>query len=109
MTPAELAVRVLRKIKVLGANETASAEDLAVATQSVLDAHNALEVQRLTRWTLQDIPRQVELGYVLMAAYLAADEFVVPKEPEWMGQGLRTVQAFVHIPLERDITYGQDF
>lgn len=98
-TPAELAVRMLRKVKVLGATETASAEDLAVAVQAVTDAHAVLNVAGLLRWTLADIPREVELAYVLIAAHLAADEFVVPKEPGWMVSGVGMVQQYVHLPL----------
>lgn len=36
-TPADIAVRALRKLKVIGATETASAEDLALMTQSVIE------------------------------------------------------------------------
>lgn len=109
MTPEELAVRVLRKIKVLGANETASAEDIRDALQAVKDAHAALQVQDLVRWTLADIPAEAEVGYVLMASYLAADDFVVPKDEAWMGQGLRHIQALVHIPATDNGCYIADF
>lgn len=108
-TAAELAERVLRKLKVLGAVETASPEDLNVAMQAVTDAHNTLDGHRLLRWTLQDIPKQVDLGYVLMAAYLCADDFVVPKDPGWMVQGMGVVQTFVNIPADCGPTYVEDF
>jgi hypothetical protein len=97
-TPAELAVRVLRKLKVIGATETASAEDLQLATEGIHEAHQVLKNQSLAEWTLQDIPQEVELSYALMGAYLKADDFVQPKDAGWMATGIANVQAFVHVP-----------
>lgn len=98
----DLGTRVLRKLKVLGANETPSPEDLALANEKLRTAHYALEVERIVRWTLNDIPPQVENAYVLLGAYEAADDFTVPKEPTWFLQGMRQVQAWVHIPAQPD-------
>lgn len=102
-TPADIATRALRKLKVLGATETASAEDLALSTQSVTDAHNVWSGQGLTRWTLDTIPQEVELAYVLMSAYLAAPDFVQPQDPAWPGQAAAMVQTFVNLPTTGDV------
>lgn len=100
MTPAELAVRVLRKLKVLGASETADAGDLDAAIQGVKDAHQYFSTEGLSRWTLNDIPQAVETGYVNVGAFMCADEFLQPKQPEWFSLGLKAVQAYVNIPYE---------
>lgn len=107
-TPAEIAVRALRKLKVLGATETASAEDVALAVQSVKDAHNVWTGQGLTRWTLDTIPQEVDLAYSLFAAYLAAPDFVQPQEPAWPAQAAAIVQTFVNLPTSGDV-YAEDF
>ncbi len=78
-TPDEIATRALRKLKVIGATETPSAEDLALALQSVRDAHNTWAVAGLLRWTLDTIPEEVDLAYVLFSAYLMAPDFVQPQ------------------------------
>lgn len=107
-TPAEIAVRALRRLKVLGASETASPEDLALALQRVTDAHNVLDTQNLLRWTLNDIPMQVEMAYEQMVSYLAAGDFVQAKDSAWMAQGIGQVQAFVQLRPAGPI-YAEDF
>lgn len=92
-----LGVRVLRKIKVIGALDPAEAEDMAVALEKIDAAHQALIVERICQWTLADIPRSVEEAYVLLAAYLAADDFTLPKDANWWLQGMRQAQANANI------------
>lgn len=101
--PEELAVRALRKLKVLGATETASSEDLELAVQGVRDAHNLFSGQGLLRWTLDDIPEDVDLGYVLMAAFFMAPDFVQPQEASWASGGLGIIQNYVNLPTSGDI------
>jgi hypothetical protein len=109
-TVEELAVRVLKKIKVLGATETANDDDRAEAVQAIKDAHYALSVETVLRWTLADIPKEVEMPYVLIGAFYAADAFSVPRDPQWWPMGVKQVQAFVHIPLEDDeVTTSIDY
>lgn len=97
-TQSEIAERALRKLKVIGATETATAEDLSLALQSVTDAHNVLSGMGLLRWAEDNIPNDVDFGYVLMTAYLMAPDFVQPQQPEWMTQGIGIVQNFVYLP-----------
>lgn len=96
--PEELAVRALRKLKVLGATETASPEDLELALQGVRDAHNLFDAQGLLRWTLDDIPEQADLGYVMVSAYFMAPDFVQPQEGSWASGGLAAIQSYVNLP-----------
>lgn len=107
-TPSELAERALRKLKVLGATETASPEDLAIALQSINDAHNLWSAQRLLRWTLDTIPQEAELGYVLMAAFLCAPDFNQPQDGQWSVQAQVTVQIAANLPTSGDV-YSEDF
>jgi hypothetical protein len=107
-TQSEIAERALRKLKVIGATETATAEDLALALQSVTDAHNVLSGMGLLRWAEDNIPDDVDLGYTLMTAYLMAPDFVQPQQPEWMAQGIGIVQNFVYLPNSGTVC-SQDF
>ena len=97
-TPDVIAIRALRKLKVIGATETPSAEDLALATEGVRDAHSALALQGLLRWTLDTIPDDLDLAYELMAAYIKAPDFVQPQQPEWMATGIGLVQQYAYLP-----------
>lgn len=106
--PSELAERALRKLKVIGATETASAEDLALMTQSVRDAHNVWAGQGVLRWTLDSIPQEVELAYVLFGAYLAAPDFVQPQEAAWPAQALAIVNTYISLPMTGDV-YSEGF
>lgn len=51
------------------------------------------------RWTLADIPPEVEEAYVLCGAALGASDWGAPADPGWFPSGLRMVQTFVHIPI----------
>lgn len=106
--PSELATRALRKLKVIGATETASAEDHELALQHVTDAHNIWSGQGLLRWTLDTIPAEVELAYVLFAAFLAAPDFVQPQDPVWPAQALSIVQNYVNLPTCGAV-FAEDF
>ena len=107
-TQAEIAERALRKLKVIGATETATAEDLALALQAVTDAHNVLAGMGLLRWAEDGIPAEADLGYVLMAAYLMAPDFTQPQQPEWMAQGVGIVQNVVYLPMTGTVS-AEDF
>lgn len=98
-TPNELAARILHKLRVLDPLEPAGADDLAKALEKLSAAHYALRSQGLARWTLQDIPEEVQEAYVYLGAALAAPDYGAPADPTWGLQGLRMVQAFVHIPI----------
>lgn len=98
-TQNELATRILHKLLVLDPQETASAADLQKALEKLRAAHYTLRGQGLVRWTLADIPPEVEEGYVLCGAALAADDYGAPRDANWWVNGMRMVQAFVHVPL----------
>lgn len=62
-------------------------------------AHYELSAQGLTRWTLADIPPEVEEAYVMLGAANAAQDWGSPADPGWRPAGLRMVQTFVHVPI----------
>jgi hypothetical protein len=90
---------VLHKLKVLDPSQAASASKLVKALEKLSAAHYALRAEGLVRWTLQDIPEEVQEAYVMLAAALAADDYGAPANPGWGPGGLRMVQAFVHVPI----------
>lgn len=103
-TVTELARRVLGKLKVLDAVETPAAADLAKAEEKVRAAHALLKAEGLLRWTLADIPDYAEEPYVLLGAFLAADDFATLKEPDWLVIGMRQIQRGVHVAIVDDST-----
>lgn len=98
-TQNELATRILHKIRFLDPDEAAEGRDLEKGLEKLQAAHAALKVEGLVRWTLADIPVEVQEAYVLIAASLAAEDFGAPADPSWGLRGLRMVQAFVHVPI----------
>lgn len=99
MTSEQLATRILRKIRVVGLRAAPSGNDLQLALEKLQAAHYALRSQGLVRWTLADIPEEVQEAYVLLGAALAAGEYGAPADPSWGVAGLRMVQTFVHVPI----------
>lgn len=89
----DLAPRVLRKLMVLAAGETASAEDYELAVEKLKAVHSYLEIEGLVRWTMQDIPMFAEEPYVSMAAFLSANEFERSPDPGMWEIGLRQIQS----------------
>jgi hypothetical protein len=98
-TQEQLATRILRKIKVCAPQDAADADDLAVALEKLQAAHFTMRAQGLVRWTLADIPPEVQEAYVLCGASLAAEDYGAPVAPDLWLRGLRMVQAFVHVPI----------
>lgn len=85
-TLADLGVRVLKRLAVIGAVETASAEDAALAQQKVTDAHNMLAAMGKTRWPLLGTPDYAVPAVVECAAALAAPEYEIRGDdaPKWL-------------------------
>lgn len=108
-TQTELAERILHKLTVLDPQEAAEPDDLVKALQGLLSAHGVLEIEGLTRWTLADIPRQLEEAYVLLGASLCADDYGAATNPAWGPMGLRMVQSFVHVPLTQPRSVPENF
>lgn len=94
-TKRELAPRVLRKLTVLAAGESADAADIELVEQKLDAVHAALETRGLLRWTLNDVPASAEEPYVFMAAYLAAPEFQRALDPSLWSSGMREIEAAV--------------
>jgi hypothetical protein len=90
---------VLHKLKVLDPRQTASADKLAKAVEKLQAAHYLLRAQGLVRWTLNDIPEEVQEAYVMCAAALAADDYGAPANSSWWSAGQRMVQTYVHVPI----------
>lgn len=107
-TQEQLATRILRKIKVCDPQDAPDADDLAVALENLQAAHFALRAEGLVRWTLADVPNEVQEAYVLCGASLAAEDFGAPVAPDLWLRGLRMVQTFIHIPITGP-SYAENF
>lgn len=95
----DLAKRVLQKLQVLAAGETASAEDQELIVTKLKAVHEYLRTEDLLRWTWQDLPAYAEEPYVMMAAFLAQEDYgraVLPQN--WSG-GLTLIQSAVARPV----------
>lgn len=99
VSKSQLANRLLRKLGLVGAGQTASGSDLEIAEEKIGAVHSALDVLSKTRWTIGDVPEYAAEGYVLMASVLAAPEFGAPADPgAWMG-GLKLISACIAVPV----------
>jgi hypothetical protein len=94
----DLAIRVLRKIKVLGVGQTAAPEDLQVAQEKIRAAHASIRKDDRVRWTINDLPEAAEEPYVLMASFLAAPEFEEAADQSWWLWGEREINALIQTP-----------
>lgn len=99
LTINELAARVLHKLRVLDPLEPAKPDDLVKAVEGVEAAHSAFKVEGLVRWTLVDIPDEVQMAYILMGAALCASDYGAVADPNWPTAAIRMVAAHVHIPI----------
>jgi hypothetical protein len=96
-TIAQLAPRVLRKLGVLGAEETASSADYELAIDKLRAVHAWLKAERILQWTMNDIPDFAEEPYVMMAAFLTTDEFGKQPRPDWWQAGVNSVVAGINL------------
>lgn len=83
----------------LDPQEPAGPDDLAKAVEKLEAAHFTLRAQGLVRWTLNDIPEEVQEAYVYLGAALAAPDYAAQADPTWGAQGLRMVQTYIHVPI----------
>jgi len=92
-TKSELALRLLKKLGVVGAGQTARADDQELAEEKIAAVHDALVSFGKPRWTLAAVPEYAAEGYTLMATVLAAPEFGAPVDGGAWTAGLRMVSA----------------
>ena len=92
-TKSELALRLLRKLGVVGAGQTASADDQERAEEKISAVHDALVSLGKPRWTLSAVPEYAAEAYALMAAVLAGPEFGAPVDGGAWAAGIRMVSA----------------
>lgn len=92
-TKSQIALRLLRKLGVVGAGQTASADDQERAEEKVSAVHDALVSLGKPRWTLSAVPDYAAEAYALMGTVLAGPEFGAPVDPGAWSAGLRMVSA----------------
>ena len=108
-TTNELALRLLKKVGVVGAGQPATAADLELAAEKIVSVHDFLVSQGKARWTQADVPGFAAEGYALMASALAAPEFGAPVDPgAWQG-GLRMICAGAALGPSSDVIATEYF
>lgn len=108
-TKNELALRLLRKLGVVGAGQTASADDLLIAEEKIVAAHDTLVSMNRARWTLNDVPGYAAEGYVLMALPFAGPEFGQPADAGAMAAGMRLIAAGASLGPSQDPITSESF
>lgn len=89
----ELALRLLKKLGVVGVGQTARADDLELAEEKISAVHDSLVSLGKPRWTLSAVPEYAAEAYTLMATVLAGPEFGAPVDGGAWNAGLRMVSA----------------
>jgi hypothetical protein len=80
VTPTDLKLAVLRKLKVIASGEEATSDDLALMTEKYNGLHAMLLSEELLIWALtEDIPAKCEEPVITMLAAHSADGFGVPE------------------------------
>ena len=96
-TQANLAKRLLQKLGVIGAGETPSADDQAMALVKLRAVHASLKKDGMTRWTLGALPEFAEEPYISMGAFLAASEFSLKPEGGWWAYGHSEIASGIQL------------
>lgn len=100
----DLSVRVLEKLGVRGVGDADDASDNQKALQKLRAAQYLLESEDLLRWTEHDIPRYAEEPLVMIAAYLAAEDFGQNPKADWLMLGKSLIARGVGLNLTHIVT-----
>lgn len=91
----DLAIRVLKKLKVWELGQSPNPEDILTAEEKLRAVHASIRKDDRVRWTLNSLPMAAEEPYVLMAAFLAGPEFTAPVEQLWWTFGEREINSLI--------------
>ena len=106
---SEIALRLLRKMGLVGAGQTASADDQAIAEEKVSAVHDALVSLGKPRWTLAAVPEYAAEGYALMGTVLAGPDFGAPVDGGAWLAGLRMISAGAALGPSSDPVTSESF
>lgn len=87
--------KVLQRLGVLGAEETASDVDKDKALEGLKSAHYALSGEDLLRWTMSDIPNEMTDPYVSLAAFNIKNDFNAQVGAEIPALAMKQVRNYV--------------
>lgn len=90
--------RTLEKVGLEGATETLSSEDRAKALTALKSAHYEFSGEGVLRWTMSDIPSEIEEGYVMVAAFYVAPDFGFMADINLKLAGMKLVRAYAMTP-----------
>jgi hypothetical protein len=95
---SDLVTRTLEKVGIQSGFETVSADDQEKALTSLRSAHSELSTENLLRWSVNDIPTELEEPYVMMAAWYAGPDFGFPVDIAVHELGLRQIRKYAMTP-----------
>lgn len=78
-TRTDIRNRVLKKLRVLAAGESADADDAAVVDAAVAEKHEQLINRGLVAWDVDSVPPYAVGPFVTIVAAECCDEFGVPE------------------------------
>lgn len=70
----------------------------ALAEQKVRAVHSRLDAMGRARWSLYDLPQEIEQPYVDMAAFWLAPEFGIKADPSWWALADMDITRIISLP-----------
>lgn len=108
-TKRQLAIRLLRKLEVIGDGQTPSDSDIEIAEQHLNAVHALLLAERKLKWTWSDIPVYAEMPYVMLGAFLSAQEFGKQADPSMWQVGMTLLNRANTAPVADAPTSAEYF
>ncbi|MGO4763816.1 hypothetical protein AB4120_14865 [Cupriavidus sp. 2KB_3] len=93
-----MALRTLRKIKVIAAGETPSAEDNDLAEEKLNVVHDLLQYEKKRTWDWSDMPEYAKEAYAMMAGFLCSADFEVQADPGLWNAGMVILNKGNYVP-----------
>lgn len=109
LTKSQIALRLLQKMGVVGAGQTASSSDQEKAEEKISTVHDHLCSINKVRWSLAAVPEYAGEAYALMASVLAGPDFGYSADPGAWLAGTRIVSAGIAVPPSADPIQSESF
>lgn len=113
-TKAEIATKVLQKLTVIAADQTAATNDSTLVQEKYDSLYQLLKADDLVSWgSTQDIPTEAVIPVVGLVARECLEEFTVPPnvattimldEDRYRGQ-LKTLEYNYYVPIEEPVYF----
>lgn len=108
-TKRQLAIRLLQKLEVVGDGQTASDSDIEIAERGLDGVHALLLAERKLKWTWADVPVYAEFPYVMLGAFLSAQDFGKPADTGMWQVGMTLLNRANTAPVADAPTSAEYF